>query len=52
MSNWNVRIMSVVDLNINRWRGKPRGPAKGVYAPVRRWRWQFHSDVLVLDVGV
>lgn len=54
VSNWNVSIVSVMDLNISgRW-GKRAAPIEGILdAHIRRRRrWQFHSDVLVPDVRV
>ena len=56
MSDWHVRIVSVVDLNISGWRGKPWGSARDLLHAHARWRcwcrWQLHSDVLVPDVWV
>ena len=55
MSNWNVSIASVMDLNIRGWR-EPAASTGGNLRRRRRWRcgwgWQFDSDILVQDLWV
>jgi hypothetical protein len=54
MSNRDVSVVSVMDLNIRGWRG-PAAPARGIRiqsAHARRSWGQFHSNILVLDVRV
>jgi hypothetical protein len=54
MSNWDVGIVSVVDLNIGwRW-GESMASARSTSrGHIRlRWRRQFDSDILIPDVWV
>ena len=55
MSNRDVSVVSVMDLNIRGWRGAPTASARGIHiqgAHARRSYGQFHSNILVLNVRV